>query len=72
MSNDKMPPKIREALELLREPHERGFAMAQARLALRMRYNPQTILHWCSGRRVMGSKASETLEAVVCHLHRER
>ena len=68
----KMPPTLREALELLREPHERGYALAQARMAVRLRYNPQTITHWCSGRRTMGPNAQAAVATLIRDLHGER
>jgi hypothetical protein len=67
-----MPNVLRETLELLQMSHERSLAMAKARLALAMQYNPQTILHWCAGRRPIGPRAERELVALRNQLQKER
>jgi DNA-binding XRE family transcriptional regulator len=59
-----MPPLLLECLIGLRQPYERGFAMARTRLALRINYNPQTIMHWESGRRPIGPDGLAALRKV--------
>jgi hypothetical protein len=66
-----MQKELAEALELLRMPDERGLSMAKARLALAIRYCPQTVLHWCAGRRKMGPRALEAVRKVCDELRRE-
>lgn len=66
-----MPSVLRETLELLRMPNESGWSMAKARLALAIQYCPQTVLHWCAGRRVMGPRAIAAVERVRDELSRE-
>jgi hypothetical protein len=63
----KMPPVLWGVLEALRAPYEKSHAAAKMRLALRMNYNVQTIMHWSSGRRPIGAFAQMELET----LHRE-
>lgn len=66
-----MPSVLRETLELLQMPNESGLSMAKARLALAIQYCPQTVLHWCAGRRVMGPRAVAAVERVRDELKRE-
>jgi hypothetical protein len=66
-----MQKELAEVLELLRMPDERGLSMAKARLALAIRYCPQTVLHWCAGRRQMGPRALEAVRKVRDELRRE-
>jgi hypothetical protein len=63
---------LRETLELLRLSSERSLAMAKARLALAIQYNPQTIIHWSAGRRAIGPRAERQLVALRDQLRKER
>lgn len=63
-----VPPILTQCLNALREPDERGDAMAKARLALRINYNPQTILHWCAGRRKVGKHGMLALRKLANEL----
>lgn len=56
------PPILVQCLRALREPHERSDAMSKARLAVRIHYNPQTVLHWVSGRRAVGKHGLMALQ----------
>lgn len=62
-----IPPVLLGVLEAMRAPHEKSLAGAKMRLALRLNYNVQTIMHWCSRRRPIGEAAIWQLQ----DLHRE-
>ena len=71
MTTKNIPSVLTNVLELLRQPHERGHAMAKARLALHINYNPQTVMHWCAGRRPIGEHALKAINALYNDIMRK-